>query len=133
MKTKERSMVSSLRLPLLLLSIGLGVTPQIYPQNNGICEVQFSVLNTDRYVYGPVETECPGIHSSPFGNWGVKTETSDKKDGHQFDGWCHDLVLVNESVPTGVRGRYKTYCGDDWYEWNSCTTDRLYEPPNSDF
>ena len=134
MKTKERSMVSSLKFPLLLLSIGLGVTPQIYPQKKGICEVKFSVLNTDRYVYGPVETECPGgIHSAPFGNWGVKTETSDKKDGHQFDGWCHDHRVINESVPPGVRGRYKTYCGDDWYEWNSCTTNQLYATPNSDF
>ena len=136
MKMKARSMVSSLRFPLLLLSIGLGVTPQIYPQQ-GICEVHFSVLNTDRYVYGPVETECATFwfHSAPFGNWGVKTETSDKKDGHQFDGWCHDkVVLVNESVPPGVRGRYKTYCGDDWYEWNSCTSeDREWRPPNSDF
>jgi hypothetical protein len=131
MKTKERSMVSSLKFPLLLLSIGLGVTPQIYPQQ-GICEVQFSVLNTDRYVYGPVAAECaqgiwPVQHSRPFGNWGVKTETTDKEDGRQFEGWCHNRYLCDNNDDC------KRHCTDEWYEWNSCTFHEWSPQSGSDF
>lgn len=125
MKTKEGSTAPSLGVSLLLLSIGLGAAPQVYPQ---VCEIEFSVFNKDRYVYGPVATECSEWpHSAPFGNWGVKTETSDKEDGHQFDGWCHSKFLCDNNDDCDW------HCTDLWYEWNSCTTYSQWSPPNSDF
>lgn len=129
MKTKERNTASSLGVPLLLLSIGLGAAPQAHAQD---CEIEFSVFNKDRYVYGPVATECGGgvwpfKHSAPFGNWGVKTETSDKEDGNQFQGWCRNRYLCDNN------NRCKRHCTDAWYEWNSCTTHSQWSPPNSDF
>ena len=125
MKTKERNTASSLGVPLLLLAIGLGAAPQVYPQ---VCEIEFSVLNKDRYVYGPVDNECStsGGHSAPFGNWGVKTEISDKLDGHQFQGWCQFKFLCDNNDDCDW------HCTDRWYEWNSCTYHE-WSPPNSDF
>ena len=109
----------------MLLSIGLGAAPQVYPQD---CEVDFSVFNKDRYVYGPVDAECDtgGPHSAPFGNWGVKTETSDKEDGNQFQGWCRNRYLCDNN------NTCKRHCTDAWYEWNSCTFHE-WSPPNRDF
>ena len=55
-----------------------------------------------RRVTGSVMTECTGIHSKPFGNWGVKTNLpSSKTNRDQFRGW---------NPRTGIKG-----------EWNSCT------------
>ena len=71
--------------------------------------------NKDRFVHptssNPIQTECPGgVHSAPFGNWGVKSTYGGKEDGHQFDGWCKNHTVGST-----------TYCTDPWYEWNSCT------------
>ncbi len=123
MKAKWRSMASCLKIALLLLAIGLGAAPQAYPQ---LCEIRFAAFNKDRYVYDPVDNECDtgGFHSAPFGNWGVTTESSDKVDGRQFDGWRHvHLACDNNDI-------CKAVCTDAWYEWNSCTFHE-WSPPNS--
>ena len=124
MKVQEKGSASSLGVSLLLLAIGSGAAPQAYPQG---CEIEFSVFNKDRYVYGPVDAECSLGHSRPFGNWGVKTEISDKLDGHQFQGWCQFKYLCDNNDDCDW------HCTDRWYEWNSCTTHSQWSPPNSDF
>ncbi len=97
------------------------------------CRVGYTTWNSNRLVLGPVDAECrvgiwPWKHSRPFGNWGVKTESSGKKDGYQFEGWCN-----NHSVRDPEDGnRLKTFCRDGWYEWNSCTF-HGWSPPNRDF
>lgn len=130
MKAKWRSIVSGLEAALLLLALGLSAAPPAYAQadETGTCEVQYSFENKDRYVYGPIDNECSsgGVHSAPFGNWGVQTESSDKKDGRQFEGWCRNRILCDNN------NRCKRYCTDSWYEWNSCTFHE-WSPPNRDF
>jgi len=89
------------------------------------CRLSVAGLNRNRKVMGPVDTECPGsIHSSPFGNWGVTSNFGQKKDGHQFDGWCHYAEVCDNE------GECKTACRDGWYEWNSCTSHPKFSAPN---
>lgn len=95
----------------------------------GVCKVSYETKNKSRYVHGPVDVEC-GIgesNSPPFGNWGVESDGQRRKDGFQFPGWCKDRRVCEG-------GNCKTYCTDDWYEWNSCTSKvPKFAPPNSDF
>lgn len=108
---------------LLLLFIGIA-----WKGEAQVCTISYSVFNKDRYVHGPINTECStsGAHSAPFGNWGVNTESSDRKDGRQFEGWCSYRRLCDNN------GKCKRYCEDGWYEWNSCTFHE-WSPPNDDF
>jgi uncharacterized protein (TIGR03437 family) len=74
---------------------------------------------------GPIHSECPvSIHTPPFGNWGVTSNFGGKVDDHQFQGWCHNSQICDND------GNCRTDCRDGWYEWNSCTDIRLYQPPN---
>jgi uncharacterized protein (TIGR03437 family) len=75
---------------------------------------------------GPIHSECPeALHSAPFGNWGVTSNFGHKRDGAQFEGWCHDNQEIVDNA--GIRQRV---CGTRWYEWNSCTDIDLYRGPN---
>lgn len=91
-----------------------------------VCRLSVAGLNRNRRVTGPVNTECPGqpLHSAPFGNWGVTSNYGLKLNGHQFDGWCH------ESRVCDANGDCRTDCRDGWYEWNSCTSNAQFRPPN---
>jgi uncharacterized protein (TIGR03437 family) len=73
-----------------------------------------------------VHAECSDeiVHTPPFGNWGVTSNYGQKGDSHQFDGWCHDTRTCNNS------GACQVSCTAGWYEWNSCTDDAPYRPPN---
>jgi len=74
---------------------------------------------------GPVNVECSvSVHTAPFGNWGVTSNFGSKTNGHQFQGWCHDSRICDNS------GFCRTDCLDGWYEWNSCTDASLYRAPN---
>ena|GEM_PF-1139661 len=102
---------------LLLLGAGL-VSAQV-------CRLSVAGLNRNRQVLGPVNVECPGgVHSAPFGNWGVTSNFGQSLDGHQFDGWCHDSEVVFND------GQARTACGSDWYQWNSCTSHPDFSSPN---
>ena len=82
-------------------------------------------LNRNRRVFGPVHTECPGqLHTAPFGNWGVASNFGGVRNGHQFQGWCHDTPICDNN------GNCSTDCRDGWYEWNSCTDIPQFQPPN---
>lgn len=90
-----------------------------------VCRLSVAGLNRNRSVSGPVSAECPApLHSAPFGNWGVTSNFGGKLNGHQFDGWCHDTRVCDNN------GNCREVCRDGWYEWNSCTTHALYQPPN---
>lgn len=108
---------------LLILCIGMA-----WKGEAQICVIGYSVFNKDRHVHGPINNECSsgGLHSAPFGNWGVDTESSDLHDGRQFEGWCKYRRLCDNN------GDCKLYCKDQWYEWNSCTFHE-WSPPNNDF
>ena len=100
----------------------------------GVCRIDSQTKNKRRYVHGPVNAECSSsggeLHSTPFGNWSVDTESSDRMDGHQFDGWCRHHEVCEDDDPDDCR----TYCKDSWYECNSCTTKiPKYAAPNEDF
>jgi hypothetical protein len=74
------------------------------------CEILVQDLTVERYVHGNVVTECPGgVHSAPFGNWGVDSNHGWRNDLFQFAGWLWD---------------------DDKLQWNSCTTHEDYDPPD---
>jgi hypothetical protein len=91
-----------------------------------ICRLSVAGLNQSRRVTGPVHAECPEdpVHTAPFGNWGASSNFGIKGNSHQFDGWCHDTPVCDNS------GRCWTDCQDGWYEWNSCTDHSQYSPPN---
>jgi uncharacterized protein (TIGR03437 family) len=92
-----------------------------------VCRLSVAGLNQSRSVTGAIHAECPGIgvvHTAPFGNWGVSSNYGQKHDSHQFDGWCHDMRVCDN---TGV---CRTDCTDGWYEWNSCTDESAYTAPN---
>jgi uncharacterized protein (TIGR03437 family) len=94
--------------------------------NAQACRVSVAGLNQSRKVMGPVHTECPGdfLHSAPFGNWGVSSNYGQKGDSHQFDGWCHNSLVCLS--PGGCR----VECTSGSYQWNSCTNEAPYRPPN---
>ena len=100
----------------------LALAPTLAAQ---VCRISVSGLNRNRRVMGPVNTECPApLHSAPFGNWGVTSNFGPSRDGHQFDGWCHDSrVTLNN-------GDSKDVCGSEWYQWNSCTSHADFRAPN---
>ena len=79
------------------------------------CEVTLTAENQMRIVDGAVNTECgAGIHSAPFGNWGVSSNYGNRNDRDQFRGWKW------EDGPSTKR------------QWNSCTTSvQQYRAPNS--
>jgi uncharacterized protein (TIGR03437 family) len=91
-----------------------------------VCRISVAGLNRDRKVFGPVNAECPiSIHTPPFGNWGVTSNFGQKGDSQQFEGWCRDTrVCYND-------GQCEVRCRDGRYEWNSCTDDSRYRPPNA--
>jgi uncharacterized protein (TIGR03437 family) len=90
-----------------------------------VCRISVAGLNQARRVTGAIRAECSSpVHSAPFGNWGVASNYGQKGNSHQFDGWCHDTRVCDNS------GACKSVCADGWYEWNSCTIDPLYSAPN---
>jgi uncharacterized protein (TIGR03437 family) len=54
----------------------------------------------------------------------VTSNFGQKGNSHQFDGWCHDIRVCDNT------GACAMVCMDGWYEWNSCTDDPLYRAPN---
>lgn len=73
-----------------------------------ICVMPIRMLNSSRHVVGDVNTECGGIHSAPWGNWGVASNFADKGDGDQFRGWKDE---------------------DNHGQWNSCTSNSRRDLP----
>ena len=65
------------------------------------CTADLSFYNEVRRAHGQINVECPGIHSYPFGNWGVDSAHGTREDGNQFSGWKPQ--------------------NDGTHEWNSCT------------
>ncbi|MBL8175808.1 MAG: hypothetical protein JNK48_14125 [Bryobacterales bacterium] len=106
-----------LRLLLVIVSLA--------PAFAQVCRLSVAGLNRERKVMGPVSAECPDpLHSAPFGNWGVTSNFGGKLNGRQFDGWCHDIRICEND------GACRNVCRDGWYEWNSCTTNARFQPPN---
>ncbi len=104
------------------LTAGFGILPLAAQ----VCRLSVAGLNQSRRVSGDIHAECPEeiIHSAPFGNWGVTSNFGHKSDSHQFDGWCHNTRVCDNA------GNCFLDCTDGWYEWNSCTDNALYRPPN---
>ena len=77
------------------------------------CYKTYEFYNGYRNITGAVNVECgAGVHSAPWGNWGVDSPYGTRYDGFQFPGW-------------------KVTSGDDWYQWNSCTTKKAeYRAPS---
>jgi uncharacterized protein (TIGR03437 family) len=112
------------RFVLISSLLVLAVAPEVQAQ---VCRLSVAGLNRARRAMGAIHAECPALftpHTPPFGNWGVTSNFGMKADSHQFDGWCHDTWVCNNL------GICRTDCTDGWFEWNSCTDDPLYRPPN---
>ena len=98
-------MVHGAVLPSTLLAQGR-------PGTRDECRVDISFINASRKITGDVSAECDGwIHSAPWGNWGVNSNTSTRHNGDRFSGWHLD-------------GRH--------LQWNSCTTEYPYRPNDPD-
>jgi uncharacterized protein (TIGR03437 family) len=107
-----------IRALVLLLALAPALAAQV-------CRISVSGLNRNRRVIGPVNAECPApLHTAPFGNWGVSSNFGPQRDGHQFDGWCHDTPVTYNN------GETKNPCRSDWYQWNSCTSHPDFSAPN---
>lgn len=90
-----------------------------------VCRLSVAGLNRNRSVAGDIAAECPDpIHTAPFGNWGINSNFGVRRDGHQFDGWCHDMRTCDNN------GACTNSCRDGWYEWNSCTAHPRFRAPN---
>jgi uncharacterized protein (TIGR03437 family) len=90
-----------------------------------VCRLSVAGLNRERRVMGPVSAECPHpLHTAPFGNWGAVSNFGPKLNGHQFQGWCRNMRVCDNT------GRCLSNCSDGWFEWNSCTTEPAFSPPN---
>jgi hypothetical protein len=110
------------RLLAFALTAGFGILPLAAQ----VCRLSVAGLNQSRRVSGDIHAECPEeiIHSAPFGNWGGTSNFGHKSDSHQFDGWRHNTRVCDNA------GNCFLDCTDGWYEWNSCTDNALYRPPN---
>lgn len=98
---------------------------QLMPLCAQVCRLSVAGLNRNRKVVGEITAECPSpIHTAPFGNWGATSNFGTSRDGHQFDGWCHEVRVCDNA------GNCRQDCNDGWYEWNSCTNHQLYKAPN---
>jgi uncharacterized protein (TIGR03437 family) len=91
-----------------------------------VCRLSVAGLNRSRRVAGPLHAECPDevVHTTPFGNWGVTSNYGQKRDSRQFDGWCHDTWVCDNS------GSCRTACTSGLYQWNTCTDHPRFRPPN---
>jgi hypothetical protein len=80
------------------------------------CGYAIVFFNGDRKIDGDLDVECPGIigwiHSPPWSNFGVESPYSSREDSDQFAGW---------------------HWKDDKYQWNACTTESPYQPPNASY
>src|SRR3954447_6002800 len=90
-----------------LLAIAI-LLPSVHAQ---VCRLSVAGLNQARRVTGAIGAECASpVHSTPFGNWGVTSNYGQKGNSHQFDGWCHDQRVCDNT------GACKSVCADGWYE-----------------
>lgn len=112
----------------LFFSILTSFTGEIFSQS-GTCNITVVGKNAYREVLEDVNAECPGNwpHSYPFGNWGINSNFGTRDDLNQFDGWCHSDYLCDNY------DNCANYCGDGWYEWNSCLDNSMWSSPNDDF
>jgi hypothetical protein len=85
---------------LMFLAVcAAGVCPSPSFADMEFCHVRITALNANRYVMGPVNTECDWPRA-PFGNWGATSNYGQKGNGSQFEGWRQE----------------------GWeYQWMSCT------------
>ncbi|MXY68380.1 MAG: hypothetical protein F4Y47_07450 [Acidobacteriia bacterium] len=100
-------------------------------QSHGqVCEIEYQMQNKYRKVRGPVANIESGLPQEPstaqFGDWGIETESSRRRDGQQFQGWCHNTERRYTYDPT----KCNAYCKQDWYEWSSRTNDARFSPAN---
>lgn len=81
------------------------------------CETTTIYENRTRRVFGTsIATECSGIHTVPFGNWGVDSNGGTTRNGFQFPGWkkqCFRIPVLRIPLPI--------FC--NLLQWNSCTRD----------
>lgn len=91
---------------LFLLAVALAPVDQSLAQGPySYCEVEIKAWTSDRQITGAVNVECgAGLHSAPWGNWGVTSNFDRRRDTDQFRGWKHI------DGPSTKR------------QWNSCTT-----------
>ncbi len=94
---KRSGKISINTLIFVLLFLGSMVF-ESHAQNQ--CTVSVSMINHNRYAY-ETDEECSGIHSVPWGNWGISSNVGSKQDADQFKGW-------------------RQPCSYTKVEWNSC-------------
>lgn len=70
--------------------------------NKWNCQHYVEMFNRDRHVYEAPNAECGGIHTVPFGNWGVDSNYGSRQDTDQFAGWCDDPGPVCGGGPEPV-------------------------------
>lgn len=108
-------MTTSQRLSAAVLVIVMTTMASLVQAQTCTYEVLYKYYNSNRHVYGTVNTECSGWpHTPPWGNWGVESNYTFPWDGTQFQGWFW-------YSPT--------------YQWNSCTTGAggAYSAPNVNY
>ncbi|MCC7010391.1 MAG: hypothetical protein IT184_16400 [Acidobacteria bacterium] len=120
-----------MRLPVITLSSTLLLTLIALPAHarNG-CRLFVGIDNRDRFVTGPINSECGILHPGPWGNWGVEGPFSSRQDGDQFAGWYDEdghqqWNSCYDEYPSGSDGYFNwgddeaqiTDVGDQWYTY----------------
>jgi hypothetical protein len=72
------------------------------------CTLNLSTVNHNRYVYETDEECTIGLHTVPWGNWGVNSNLGRVQDRDQFKGW-------------------RQPCNEVRVEWNSCSVNYAHQ------
>jgi hypothetical protein len=76
-----------------------------------VCTVSLTTVNHNRYAYETDEECTAGLHTVPWGNWGVNSNVGKVRDADQFKGW-------------------RQSCSEVKVEWNSCSVNYLHPDQN---
>ena len=118
-----RKFNATLLIPIFILWVASSA--MLHASGELYCTVSLEGQNCNRTVAGAVNVECgAGIHSAPFGNWGVSSNYGGITDTDQFRGWSDEdgppTKLQWNSCTTEVAEYHPAYC--DYYNANNCNT-----------
>jgi hypothetical protein len=95
----------------------------------GECVITINLANHHRFAY-KTEEECQsGIHTVPWGNWGVSSNVGSKRNADQFKGWdgnCANVKVQWNSCSASDRFRLSSYL-------NFPQTDSDFPLPNNGY
>jgi hypothetical protein len=106
MKAEKHSGYSTFVLGVILSMVAFS---GVYAQN--VCTLSLTTVNHNRYAYETDEECTAGLHTVPWGNWGVNSNVGRVQNTDQFKGW-------------------RQPCSEVKVEWNSCSVNYAHPDQN---